>query len=461
MYSIHIKNNNHVFGDTVRLYRKAVDYLIRVCMNHWKEIEPIKGQKSRQRYVETLVHAAGSRVPVYDFDTQFYKFPSYLLRSSITEAIGKVSSYQSNHKSWENADPKDRGSEPGHPRAGMIFPCLYRGNCFVRTGEYTAKIKVFIHHTWDWITVPLRKSDADYISRYCADRKECAPVLQKRGKRWSLDFCYKEESELHNEDIYNQRIIAVDLGINSSCTCSVMCSDGTVLGRHFLHLSREYDCFKHKTDHIRRAQHRGSRKIRRLWRYADGVNDDIAEKTAQFIIDTAVLYQAHTIVFEHLDFRGRKKNNIRLHLWKSQTVQNIVANKAHRLGMRISRICAWNTSRLAYDGSGEVLRGRKSSRTNGSYSVCEFSNGRVYNCDLNASYNIGARYFVREILKTLPVTEEQRIRANVPGCAKRITCTLATLISLNSELWASASESSPNSMNWDKKCPVQTLSAGQ
>lgn len=38
MYSIHIKNNNHVFGDTVRLYRKAVDYLIRVCMNHWKEI---------------------------------------------------------------------------------------------------------------------------------------------------------------------------------------------------------------------------------------------------------------------------------------------------------------------------------------------------------------------------------------------------------------------------------------
>jgi hypothetical protein len=27
--------------------------------------------------------------------------------------------------------------------------------------------------------------------------------------------------------------------------------------------------------------------------------------------------------------------------------------------MRISRICAWNTSRLAYDGSGIVLRGRK------------------------------------------------------------------------------------------------------
>lgn len=133
-------------------------------------------------------------------------------------------------------------------------------------------------------------------------------------------------------------------------------------------------------------------------------------------------------------------------------IQAIVTGKAHRLGMRIARICAWNTSRLAYDDSGPVLRGRQSDKTNGSYSVCEFFNGRVYHCDLNASYNIGARYFVREIVKSLPATDEQRIRANVPGCAKRITCTLATLISLNSELRASTAESN---------FPVQTVSAGQ
>ena len=81
--------------------------------------------------------------------------------------------------------------------------------------------------------------------------------------------------------------------------------------------------------------------------------------------------------------------------------------------MRISRICAWGTSRLAFDGSGRVLRGRDSAKTNGSYSVCEFSTGKVYNCDLNAAYNIGARYFVREITKSLPVTEGQRVLAKV------------------------------------------------
>ena len=64
--------------------------------------------------------------------------------------------------------------------------------------------------------------------------------------------------------------------------------------------------------------------------------------------------------------------------------------------------------------------------------------GKVYNCDLNASYNIGARYFAREITKSLPARVRQRMEAKVPSCAKRSTCTLSTLISLNAELYAAA-----------------------
>ena len=56
--------------------------------------------------------------------------------------------------------------------------------------------------------------------------------------------------------------------------------------------------------------------------------------------------------------------------------------------------------------------------------------------DLNASYNIGARYFIRELLKTVPVTEQQGILAKVPECSKRSTCTLSDLISLNAVLYA-------------------------
>jgi len=100
--------------------------------------------------------------------------------------------------------------------------------------------------------------------------------------------------------------------------------------------------------------------------------------------------------------------------------------------MRISHICAWGTSRLAYDGSGPVQRGRDGGFH--TYELCRFSNGKVYNCDLSASYNIGARYFIREILKSLDASSRLDIEAKVPQCSKRSTCTFSTLISLNAEL---------------------------
>lgn len=68
------------------------------------------------------------------------------------------------------------------------------------------------------------------------------------------------------------------------------------------------------------------------------------------------------------------------------------------------------------------------------YSLCKFQNGKTYNCDLNASYNIAARYYIREILKSCSVTDRLDIEAKVPHCSKRSTCTLADLISLNAVL---------------------------
>lgn len=305
---------------------------------------------------------------------------------------------------------------------------------YQQTGKYEARIKVYIRNTWDWLTIKLRRSDMDYIERRCKARKHCSPILQKRGDEWFLDFPMKEYIELCDTDVADRIICAVDLGINSAATISVMCSDGTILGRHFLKLPKEQDCLTHSINRIKKAQQHGNRKMPRLWAKVNGINHDISVKTAEFIMDVAVLYNADVIVFEYLEKKGKKRGSRkqRLHLWKSQEVQRIVTDKAHRLGMHIARICAWNTSRLAYDGSGRVLRGKHAGFS--SYSVCQFQNGKVYNCDLSASYNIGARYFIREILKSLPEKERLLMEAKVPPCSKRSTCTWSTLISLNAEL---------------------------
>lgn len=61
---------------------------------------------------------------------------------------------------------------------------------------------------------------------------------------------------------------------------------------------------------------------------------------------------------------------------------------------------------------------------------------KIYNCDLSASYNIGARYFIKELFKSFSETERQLYTAKVPDIAKRTLCTLSTLISLHAELSA-------------------------
>ena len=114
---------------------------------------------------------------------------------------------------------------------------------------------------------------------------------------------------------------------------------------------------------------------------------------------------------------------------KKNTIQRIVTHKAHKNGIRVSHICAWNTSKLAYDGSGEVLRGKDAYLD--TYELCKFSNGKIYNCDLSASYNIGARYFIREIQKILPAKVWSDIVAKVPECQKRTQCTYNTLLEIN------------------------------
>ena len=436
-YSVKIKEYRHIFKGTITIYRNAVDYLISVCLNEWNNISVINGDKAKQRYVEMLTHTTKDNLnSKYNFDAKFYKMPCYYRRACITEAIGKVSSYMSNLANWKTIDSDIRGDKPGFPKAGFIYPTLYRGNMFELTNAYEAQVKVFHDNTWNWLTVNFRKSDMDYIYHRCHNRKMCAPTLSKRGKCWYLDFCFEEEHKLNNTPINKQIIIAVDLGINSSATCTAMASDGTIYGRRFCSLSSEQDHLMYSINRIKKAQQHGNYKTPRLWAKAKGINKDIAVKTAHFIMDTAILYNADTIVFEHLDLNGKKSGSMKqkLHMWRARYVQSMVIDKAHRLGIRISHICAWGTSKLAYDGTGFVLRGKDAGFN--SYSVCKFQSGKVYNCDLNATYNIGARYFIREIIKSVPAKVRLQLEAKIPQVSKRSTCTLSTLIKLNAVLSA-------------------------
>ena len=158
----------------------------------------------------------------------------------------------------------------------------------------------------------------------------------------------------------------------------------------------------------------------------------LLEKSVQIEGKPKLVYENHAdiIIFEYLKTKGkisgRKKQ--RLHLWRKRDIQKRCEHQAHRKGMRVSRVCAWNTSRLAYDGSGSVSRDPEN------HSLCVFQTGKRYNCDLSASYNIGARYFIRELLKSLPVTERSLLEAKVPPVKRRTSCVYADLKELHLQM---------------------------
>ena len=44
-YSVKIKEYNHIFKDTIRLYRRAVDFYIQVILNEWDQFAQCSNQK--------------------------------------------------------------------------------------------------------------------------------------------------------------------------------------------------------------------------------------------------------------------------------------------------------------------------------------------------------------------------------------------------------------------------------
>ena len=448
-YCAKVVGENKIFKETIRIYRDALSLLIRIVDAEWDSglgaIYALSTLKAR-RVVELLIHSSRTSTPKYpEFDKRFYKYPSYLRRASITEALGAVSSYRAALSRWEEAGRKGKAPKLQTLRSAM--PTFYRDNMYEDNGDGTALLKLYHKNDWVWVKVRLRKQDTDYIREHWGKASMSAPKLVKRNRRYALCFAFEETVAFGKKPLEDQTILAVDLGVNTDAVCSVMRSDGTVLARKFIDFPSEKDRLGTQLGRARRGQRKhGHRGGNLHMKKAVRINKDLSKKVAPAIVQYAVSVGADVIVMEHLDFTGQKPKykKQRLHMWKKRDIQKIVTHQAHRNGIRVRFINARNTSKLAFDGSGEVTR----DSTN--MALCRFPGGKQYNCDLNASYNIGARYFIREYLKPISETKWSLILAKVPELERRTNCTLSTLFSLYAVLncqSASATESWPHGGN--------------
>lgn len=426
-YAVEIKHANKVFNETLTIYRRAVTFLVKCYELEYNNLNVEENSLQRFKLAERLIHNTKNNVAKYNFDDCFYKMPTYLRRSAINTALGILDSYHSNYDNWLLTNQKTKA--PRLQVKHLTMPTFYNDNMYKEGDEpNTAYLKIFQNNDWVWLKISLKNTDVNYIKKYWNHVKASAPILEKRFGKYYLRFCFEENVKLNQTSIDKQKVCAVDLGINTDATCCIMNKEGAIIARQFINFSIEKDHLYTVLNRIKKQSRRYSpRTTSSLWSYAKRLNDELAYKIANNIVSFAVLHNADVIVFEHLDIKGKKKGSKKqkLHMWKKNTIQSRAEHQAHRYGMRVSHICAKYTSALAYDGSGEV------ERNNNNYSLCLFKTGKQYNCDLNASYNIGARYFIKAILKPLSETKRSSLEAKVPSMVRRTTCTLNTLKQLN------------------------------
>lgn len=104
--------------------------------------------------------------------------------------------------------------------------------------------------------------------------------------------------------------------------------DARILKRKFINFASDKDHLDHVLNRIKRQQReQGPHTVRNFWRYASRLNDELAKKIAAAITEFTVLYSVHTIVFEYLDFKGKKRGTI--------------AGRIHRHGQRRFGRCCW------------------------------------------------------------------------------------------------------------------------
>lgn len=409
------QEQKELLQNTVSEFRSLVRCLVGVVNTHWSTIGSLDS-KSQIPAIEKLVHqTAKNPSPRYQyFNRRFYKFPSYYRRGAIQFAVGQVSSFNTRYRSWQSGIRKRKDALP--PRLNVdcgTYPPLYKGQCIkFAEDNNSAAIKVFTGSDWVWTTVGITGHRQRHLN---PSNQRKSPYLIVNGKGCHLSVPFQIKTPKLKDA---QSVLSADLGINTTCTISVVNFDGTVSHREFIHPGRDIDRRDKRLKLIsKKASLTGKLQkgfARGLYRKAGNINREIGQKVSARLVKIAKQYGVKYIVFEHLKGwrpRGGKKRSTlkqRFHGWLHRRIVNLTEIKWSELGGRVVFVNPRGTSSYAYDGSGKLKRSSQN------YELAVFSSGKKYNCDLSASYNIGARFILKLMGGNSPQDEQGKSSCSSP-----------------------------------------------
>lgn len=301
---------------------------------------------------------------------------------------------------WKRGNRKHRQDKS--PKLTAIcnsYPALYKGQQIRYHANLLAvDLKVWSGKDWVWLlAIPVREWGK---SRHLGQgNKLMSPSLIANSRSVHLSMPVEiAMTELPE----SEWVCAVDLGINTTATCSIVSRDGTVKARKFISAARDIDRrdqrkqrIATKSKHTRQITQRNlpTGFCKGLYRKSKNLNEQIAQVVSKAVIDFGRAHGVSVIVFEDLSnwkAKGGKHGSLqkqRFHQWCKDRIVELAIEKFSELGGNVVKVNAKYTSAYAFDGSGRI------GSSNNNYSLARFKNGLCYNADLSASYNIGARYW--------------------------------------------------------------------
>ncbi|NES82551.1 MAG: IS200/IS605 family element transposase accessory protein TnpB [Moorea sp. SIO2B7] len=389
---------------TVASNRKYLLPLVLIINAQWSNL----GVKTSpgQVAVEKMIHLTASNLnhkhSYYQKIVSKYpcyrKFPSYLRRAAIADAIGIVSSFQSRYRSWQSGNRFRHTNKP-HRLTVMCkkYPALYKSKQVLYGKDYqTVALKVWSKKDWIWLNNIVVKNKGK--NRHLGSgNKLNSPSLVVNKNKCKLSMPVQIKPVKKEETDY---VCSVDLGINNAATAAIVGRDGTA--RTFINPARGID-YRNKLDIMiaKKAKQTsnltGQKLLKGLCggikRKSANQNLEISRKVGRQIVQFAKKHKVKVIVLENLwgwKAKAGKKRSLmkqKFHLWCHRKIVELITDKWTELGGDVQIINSKYTSAVAFDGSGKVRR----SPTN--YSLALFKSGKQDHADLNASYNIGARYW--------------------------------------------------------------------
>lgn len=418
------REQKRLLQSTVSEFRCLVRCLVGVVYTHWSTIGRLDA-KAQIPAVEKLIHqTAKNPNPKYQyFNSRFQKFPSYYRRGAIQFAVGQVSSFVTRYRTWQSGIRNRKDALPPKLNADCgTYPPLYKGQCIKLAKDLkSAAIKIFTGADWIWITVGLTGHRQRHLD---LANKQKSPYLIANQKGSHLSVPIRCKRFILPEA---RSVLAVDLGINTTATVSVVNMSGTVSHREFIHHGRDID---RRDKRLKRISTKASRTgklqkgfCRSLYRKANNINREIGQKVSSRLVKIAKQFKVKYIIFEYLKgWRpkgGKKRSTLkqRFHGWLHRRIVNLTEMKWSELGGIVNFVNPRGTSSYAYDGSGKLKR------SSTSYELALFGTGKQYNCDLSASYNIGARF----IYKLMSRNGSQDLQGKNSCKSPRSRVTLSTL----------------------------------